>query len=208
MVFNCIQHGNTSSRTLSRLWTKKTLHISHSPVHGRDSGCAERKCLCYNGTALHLKTKSKVSPLCFYDAHVPTRDTLCQHDDVIKWEFIGPGEFPAQRPVTRSFDVFFDLRLNKRLSKQPWGWWLRRHRGHYGVIVMGKRHVPSERLQSNTIPWWSVSICQYGTHKFLLQNVTILSIINFIPVNILLDLGYEIPVTLRIFNYTSHSIKI
>ena len=34
-----------------------------------------------------------------------------------------PGEFPAQRPVTRSFDVFFDLRLNKRLSKQSWDWW-------------------------------------------------------------------------------------
>ena len=32
-------------------------------------------------------------------------------------------KFPAQRPVTRSFDVFFDLRLNKRLSKQSWGWW-------------------------------------------------------------------------------------
>ena len=29
------------------------------------------------------------------------------------------GEFPAQRPVTRGFDVFFDLRLNK----QWWGWW-------------------------------------------------------------------------------------
>ena len=28
------------------------------------------------------------------------------------------GEYPSQRPVTRSFDVFFDLRLNKRLSKQ------------------------------------------------------------------------------------------
>ena len=38
-------------------------------------------------------------------------------------EFTGPGEFPTQRPVTRSFDVFFDLRLNKRLSIQPWGWW-------------------------------------------------------------------------------------
>ena len=37
-------------------------------------------------------------------------------------EFTGPGEFPPQRPVTRSFDVFFDLRLNKRLSKQPLGW--------------------------------------------------------------------------------------
>ena len=38
-------------------------------------------------------------------------------------EFTGPGEFPTQRPVTQSFDVFFDLRLNKRLSKQPWSWW-------------------------------------------------------------------------------------
>ena len=35
-------------------------------------------------------------------------------------EFTG---FPAQRPVTRSFDVFSELRLNKRLSKQSWGWW-------------------------------------------------------------------------------------
>ena len=34
-----------------------------------------------------------------------------------------PGEFPTQRPVTRSFDVFFDLHLNKQLSKQSWGWW-------------------------------------------------------------------------------------
>ena len=38
-------------------------------------------------------------------------------------EFTGPGDFPTQRPVTRSFDVFFDLHLNKQLSKQPWGWW-------------------------------------------------------------------------------------
>ena len=34
-----------------------------------------------------------------------------------------PGEFLAERPVTRSFDVFFDLHLNKRLSKHSWGWW-------------------------------------------------------------------------------------
>ena len=33
------------------------------------------------------------------------------------------GEFTPQRSVTRSFDVFFDLHRNKRLSKQPWGWW-------------------------------------------------------------------------------------
>ena len=34
-----------------------------------------------------------------------------------------PGEFPAQRPVTRSFNVFFDQYLYKWLSKQSWGWW-------------------------------------------------------------------------------------
>ena len=33
------------------------------------------------------------------------------------------GEFPTQRPVTRSFGVFFDLHMNKRLSKHWWGWW-------------------------------------------------------------------------------------
>ena len=32
-------------------------------------------------------------------------------------------KFPTQRPVTRSFDVYFDLRLNKRLCKPSWGWW-------------------------------------------------------------------------------------
>ena len=46
------------------------------------------------------------------------------------------GEFPAQRPVTRSFDVFFDLRRNKWLSKLWWIVDLRRHRTHYDVIVM------------------------------------------------------------------------
>ena len=40
-------------------------------------------------------------------------------------EFTGPGEFPTQRPVTRSFDVFFDLRPNKWLSKQWRRWWFK-----------------------------------------------------------------------------------
>ena len=38
-------------------------------------------------------------------------------------EFTGPGGFPSQRPVARSFDALFNLSLNKRLDKQsrrPW----------------------------------------------------------------------------------------
>ena len=53
-------------------------------------------------------------------------------------EFTGPGEFPAQRPVTRSFDVFFDLRPNKRLSYNREASDLRRYHGHYDVIVMNR----------------------------------------------------------------------
>ena len=34
------------------------------------------------------------------------------------------GEFPSQRPVTRSFDVFFGMLLNKQLNKQWRGWWI------------------------------------------------------------------------------------
>ena len=59
-------------------------------------------------------------------------------------------EFPAQRAVTRSFDVFFDLRLNKRMSKQSRGWWFetlscplwRCRNGDYytGVLLLCPRH--------------------------------------------------------------------
>ena len=44
-------------------------------------------------------------------------------------------EFTAQRPVTKSFDIFLDLRLNRRLNKQSWGYRLIWYRAHYGVIV-------------------------------------------------------------------------
>ena len=45
-------------------------------------------------------------------------------------ELTGPDEFPTQRPVTRSFDVYFDLRPNKRLSNNRETGDLRRYRVH------------------------------------------------------------------------------
>ena len=48
---------------------------------------------------------------------------LCGKFTGHRWNSPVTGEFPAQRPVTRSFDVFIDLRLNKRLSKRSWGLW-------------------------------------------------------------------------------------
>ena len=75
------------------------------------------------------------------------RDTYCQFIDISNYRDLSESElmisvtefswwrhqtetfsallalFPSQRPVTRSFDVFFNLRPNRRLSKQHWGWW-------------------------------------------------------------------------------------
>ena len=45
-------------------------------------------------------------------------------------------EFPSQRPVTRNFDVFFDLCPNKRLSNNREAGDLRRHHAHYYITVM------------------------------------------------------------------------
>ena len=68
------------------------------------------------------------------------------------------GEFPAQRPVTRSFGVFFDLCLNKPLSKQWWGWWLETlsrplwrhcHGSHY--VTMKWLHLASGSMVVNPL---------------------------------------------------------
>ena len=70
------------------------------------------------------------------------------------------GEFPSQRPLTRSFDVFFDLCLNKRLRKQSWGWWL---------------YTPSRPLWRHGIGLYLVSLVHVFTHMSIhvLVNVCI-----------------------------------
>ena len=56
------------------------------------------------------------------------------------------GEFPSQRPVIRIFDVFFDLHLNKRLSKQSGRQWFEMssrsscHCNARGMGIHGKSH--------------------------------------------------------------------
>ena len=60
-------------------------------------------------------------------------DPLCGEFTKDKWRgrcfhwmassWLVAGEFPSHRPVTQSFEIFCDPRLNKRLSKQSWGLW-------------------------------------------------------------------------------------
>ena len=60
------------------------------------------------------------------------------------------GEFPAQRPALLSFDVFFDLRLNKRLSKQSCGWWFETPSRHHDVFVMHQKYFTQDPLWKKT----------------------------------------------------------
>ena len=73
-------------------------------------------CLWYSGCVAW--TSQRLMPWCRHQMKTfSVLLALCAENSSLT------GEFPSQRPVTRRFDVFFDLRLNKRLSKQPWGWW-------------------------------------------------------------------------------------
>ena len=95
------------------------------------------------------------------------------------------GEFtgPAQRPVTRSFYVFFDLRLNKRLSKQSWDWWFETLPGplwrHSNVLRQ-----PQDSWLLIILDWglWSIlySFLHYGdvTMGMMASQITSLTIFN------------------------------
>ena len=111
---------------LSMLWLKLN-HVSNKDPRSKFNQCWSRV-LCYwgvpsiaHGLALCMMTSSNGNI----------------------FRVAGTGEFPTQRPVTRSFDVYFDLRPNKRLSKKSWGWWfetqsrpLWRHLNEWGHIVL------------------------------------------------------------------------
>ena len=87
-----------------------------------------------------------------------------------------PGEFPTQRPVTRSFDVFFDLRPNRWLSKQWWDWWfetpsspLWRHRNDlFEVFSATVVSCPHSVLRNGTGAWLSFIIVSFRAY-FLIE---------------------------------------
>ena len=85
-------------------------------------------------------------------------------------EFTGPRWIPTQRPVTRSFDAFFDLRRNKSLSKQSWGWWsetpsssLWRHRNAVSVL-------PGIVENIKKMPLFNLMIISAETYCYIVAN--------------------------------------
>ena len=88
------------------------------------------------------------------------------------------GEFPSQRPVTRNFDVFFDLCMNKWLSKQSWGWWFETPlcplwRQCNGALGNQKTYTVKITLLINALKCWvlKVRFTTYIVFKYYLQLV-------------------------------------
>ena len=96
------------------------------------------------------------------------------------------GEFPSQRPMMRRFDVFFDLGLNKQLSKQSWRRWfvtpsrlLWRHCIEVGQLFQASicKHTTRETTTNTAVGWSRIvaqlSIMLLASYRGLLANATI-----------------------------------
>ena len=95
-------------------WNSQSHHHKNNCIKLHSMGCSTSKTRSTQRTQTSSNANYEVSFLLFiifvvfrYIANSPVA-----------------GEFPSQRPVTWSFDVFFDLQLNKRLSKQSRRRWL------------------------------------------------------------------------------------
>ena len=112
------------------------------------------------------------------------------------------GEFPSRRPVTRSFDVFFDLRLNKRLSKQSWGWWIETPSNSLWRHCNGSKRIEYIPLNMHMVLlcfiWWRI--------LFLCPCVTFVSVTTInLPTLPQLQLGHNGLITLggrHVINHT------
>ena len=74
------------------------------------------------------------------------------------------GEFPPQKPVTRSFDLFFDLRLDKDWINYRGVGDLRRYRAHFDVTVMLTLFLRVKLTTSKYCFWWWLGTGQATNH--------------------------------------------
>ena len=79
------------------------------------------------------------------------------------------GELPAQRPVTRSFDVFFDLRLIKRLSKQSRGWWFETPSRPLWRHCNASKWLPVRHEGSLSLTWFNFNADMYIPHPDIIN---------------------------------------
>ena len=110
-LFYCCPLFESSWQTQCKnnmVYARRTVKENHRPLQNADVLFCTKICTTHNDMMTwwrhQMETFSALLALCAGSSPVS-------------------GEFPSQGPVSWSFDAFFDLRLNKRLSKQSWCWW-------------------------------------------------------------------------------------
>ena len=83
-----------------------------------------KKCTITNGVVLvalvtFYMIPNRIRPNLSHSMMASSNGNIFRVTGPLCGEFIDPGEFPSQRPVTRNFHIFLDLTLNIRLNKQP-----------------------------------------------------------------------------------------
>ena len=122
----------------SRLtWNKSTLFRENRYEHG-----------CTKNSRTNEMGNSDVHLWEHYYMMTSSNGSISRVTGPLCREFTGSGDFPTQRPVTRSFNVFFDLRL----SKQSWGWWFE------------APSCPLWRHRNETNSTWAWSSCMPTSH--------------------------------------------
>ena len=135
------------------------------------------------------------------------------------------AEFPSQRPVTRSFDVFFDLRLNKRLSKQSWCWWFETPSGplwrhcnafheffdtgvahvHLVKIMLKANQTTKLRFPCDFTMWWSAdSILIHGVTQLIVAPLLALGTDNITNIWCSEILSGNIKIKLRFLSFNAY----
>ena len=91
------------------------------------------------------------------------------------------GEFPSQRPVARSFDVFFDPRLKKRLNKQSKRRWFEtpsRSVWRHCIVQFGRHWLGprdlnlKKKVLYSSVSWVTIVLSDNGVWLVLYQAIT------------------------------------
>ena len=92
------------------------LCASRPSIAEADGGCSMTR-MGLGGPSLYEDGRTNIYIMTSSNRNISALLAICAGNSPVS------GEFSAQRPVTRSFAIFFDLCLNKRLRKQSWDGW-------------------------------------------------------------------------------------
>ena len=121
---------------------------------------------CFVDKPIHAWSQELWTQSCIYPWWHHQMETFAGNSPVT-------GKFPSQRPVTRSFDFFFDLHLNKRVSKQSWGWWFEMPFGCFHVFCPGFIPVHFDHIIYAYLTGNQKHCSNHGEHKSSIRQQTI-----------------------------------